>query len=118
MEAWRQWLLGGRKNLVQRENNQIHLTPTGLLMEGVYAHNRLVMSKMAIFHQSCWSALITDSNCKHAKASTLLPFDLERSAQYWDFASTRAIKHAPHGEILGNVLQLMLDSRSHKEQIA
>src|SRR5215831_12427997 len=35
MEAWRQWLLGGRKNLVQRKNNKIHLTPAGLLMEGV-----------------------------------------------------------------------------------
>jgi hypothetical protein len=42
----------------------------------------------------------------------------ERSALYWDFASTGTIKHAPHSEILGNVLQLMLDSRSHKEQIA
>jgi hypothetical protein len=41
MEAWRQWLLGGRK-LFSATNNQTHyepripLTPTGLLMEGDY----------------------------------------------------------------------------------
>jgi hypothetical protein len=34
MEAWRQWLLGGEKNLVQRRTKRIYLTPTGLLMEG------------------------------------------------------------------------------------
>jgi len=27
--------LGGRKNLVQRKNKRIILTPTGLLMEGI-----------------------------------------------------------------------------------
>ena len=41
MEAWRQWLLGGRK-LFSATNNKTHyepripLTPTGLLMEGGY----------------------------------------------------------------------------------
>jgi hypothetical protein len=35
MEAWRQWLLGGRKNNASRSQNKIDLTPTGLLMEGV-----------------------------------------------------------------------------------
>src|SRR5262249_35055970 len=38
MEAWRQWLLGGGKNLVQRKTKRIYLTPTGLLMEGDYTH--------------------------------------------------------------------------------
>jgi len=36
MEGWRQWRLGGRKNLVQRKNERTYLTPTGLLMEGVF----------------------------------------------------------------------------------
>jgi len=37
MEAWRQWPLGGKKKkLVQRSQNKIDLTPTGLLMEGLY----------------------------------------------------------------------------------
>jgi hypothetical protein len=35
MEAWRQWLLGERKNNVSRSQSKIDLTPTGLLMEGV-----------------------------------------------------------------------------------
>jgi hypothetical protein len=34
MEGWRQWQLGGGKNLVQRKDKRTHLTPTGLLMEG------------------------------------------------------------------------------------
>jgi len=34
MEAWRQWLLGERKNNVSRSQSKIDLTPTGLLMEG------------------------------------------------------------------------------------
>ena len=32
------------KNLCLREKRRIHLTPTGLLMEGVYTHNQTVMS--------------------------------------------------------------------------
>jgi hypothetical protein len=39
MEAWRQRLLGGRTNLVQRKTKPTHLTPTGLLMEGDFAQN-------------------------------------------------------------------------------
>ncbi len=39
MEAWRQWQLGRRKNLVQRKTKRILLTPTGLLMEDVYTQN-------------------------------------------------------------------------------
>ena len=35
MEAWRQWQLGRRKNLVQRKTKRILLTPTGLLMEAI-----------------------------------------------------------------------------------
>jgi hypothetical protein len=31
--------LGRRKNLVQRKNDRIDLTPTGLLMEGDYTQN-------------------------------------------------------------------------------
>jgi hypothetical protein len=35
MEGWRQWLTRPEKNLVQPKNKKTHLTPTGLLMEGV-----------------------------------------------------------------------------------
>ena len=38
MEAWRQSLLGEEKKLVQPKNKRTHLTPTGLLMEGDFAH--------------------------------------------------------------------------------
>jgi len=38
MEAWRQWLLGERKNNVSRSQSKIDLTPTGLLMEGDFTH--------------------------------------------------------------------------------
>jgi len=40
MEAWRQWLLGGTK-LPDEDQEQIYLTPTGLLMEGVITSLRL-----------------------------------------------------------------------------
>src|SRR3954468_17856496 len=58
MEAWRQWLLGGRK-LFSATNNKTHyepripLTPTGLLMEGGYTQNpcRAILSAMGIFRQ-------------------------------------------------------------------
>jgi hypothetical protein len=35
MEAWRQWLLGERKNNVSRSQSKMDLTPTGLLMEAL-----------------------------------------------------------------------------------
>ena len=38
MEAWRQWLLGGRKTFVHKKQQRIDLTPTGLLMEGDYTN--------------------------------------------------------------------------------
>ena len=40
----------GRKNIVQRKNKRTHLTPTGLLMEGVSAQNPS-MSDIAMFRQ-------------------------------------------------------------------
>ena len=54
MEAWRQWLLGGRK-LFSATNNKTHyepripLTPTGLLMEGDYTQTPCsgILSEMA-----------------------------------------------------------------------
>jgi hypothetical protein len=36
MEAWRQWLLGGRRKRAYQKQTKITLTPTGLLMEGDY----------------------------------------------------------------------------------
>src|ERR1700730_5938181 len=39
MEAWRQRPLGGRTNVVSRNEQRIDLTPTGLLMEGGYTQN-------------------------------------------------------------------------------
>jgi hypothetical protein len=45
MEAWRQWLLGGKKSFSQKKNTDFNLTPTGLLMEGVKAQkSRRAMS--------------------------------------------------------------------------
>jgi hypothetical protein len=35
MEAWRQRRSGEKKELVEQNENRIHLTPPGLLMEGV-----------------------------------------------------------------------------------
>src|SRR6202008_2766189 len=37
MEAWRQWLLGRQENHVHKKP-RIDLTPTVLLMEGLFAH--------------------------------------------------------------------------------
>src|ERR1039457_3259295 len=54
MEGWRQWRLGGRKNLVQRKNKRTHLTPTGLLIEGDFTQNPRsgwVVSVMGISQQ-------------------------------------------------------------------
>ena len=69
-----------------------------------------------------WSGYAADPALVTVRARSfetkVSPDDAERSALYWDFASGGAIKHAPHGEILGNVLHLMLDSRSHKQQVA
>jgi hypothetical protein len=55
MEAWRQWLLGGRKLFSMTKNKthyepRIPLTPTGLLMEGDFTQNRVV-SEIAMFRQ-------------------------------------------------------------------
>ena len=36
----------------------------------------------------------------------------------WDLATIRAVKHAPHGKILGNVLELMFRSGSYEEEVA
>src|ERR1022692_2526091 len=65
MEGWRQWRLGGRKNLVQRKNKRTHLTPTGLLMEGDYTQNPVNECNGNFSHLSinrpsaCTSPLIT-----------------------------------------------------------
>jgi len=44
MEAWRQWLLGWRKIFVSEKRRRIHLTPTGLLMEGDVATLRFLFA--------------------------------------------------------------------------
>ena len=36
MEAWRQRRAGEKKRRVEQNETRIHLTPTGLLMEGLY----------------------------------------------------------------------------------
>jgi hypothetical protein len=54
MEAWRQRPLGGRRNVVSRNEKRIDLTPTGLLMEGRYTQvtsGKAMMSAIEIFHQ-------------------------------------------------------------------
>jgi hypothetical protein len=40
MEAWRQWLLGRKKNVVQQKQSLYDLTSTGLLMEGDFTHRQ------------------------------------------------------------------------------
>jgi hypothetical protein len=42
------------KNLGQKKCKRILLTPTGLLMEGDFTHNRLVMSVIGIFASSAF----------------------------------------------------------------
>jgi hypothetical protein len=39
------------KKRVPRNNKRIHLTPTGLLMEGVYTQNHSVMNVIGTYHQ-------------------------------------------------------------------
>jgi len=56
MEAWRQWLLGERKNNVSRSQSKIDLTPTGLLIEGDLTQNlkiprSAILSVIAIYRQ-------------------------------------------------------------------
>ena len=56
MEAWRQRPLGGREEKRAEQNEtSIHLTPTGLLMEGVYTHNPIV-GALAMLRQSTLGA--------------------------------------------------------------
>jgi hypothetical protein len=50
MEAWRQRRAGEKKKGVEQYETRIHLTPTGLLMEGVYT-NYSVVSAMAMLRQ-------------------------------------------------------------------
>jgi len=59
MEAWRQWLLGGRKKLVSKKRQRIRLTPTGLLMEGHLTQNpsRGILSANAMLRQpTCYAS--------------------------------------------------------------
>jgi len=37
---------------------------------------------------------------------------------FWDLATIRSVKYAPHGEILGNVLKLMFGSGRYEEEVA
>src|SRR5215475_13602066 len=54
MEAWRQWLLGGRKTLLCDKRTKTHyeprilLTPTGLLMEGDYTPSKVADNPFGI----------------------------------------------------------------------
>src|SRR5205807_3193490 len=41
MEGWRQWQLGGDNIRDQQKTTRTHLTPTGFLMEGDYAHDAI-----------------------------------------------------------------------------
>jgi len=38
----------------------------------------------------------------------------QRNALCWDLATMSAIEYAPQGEVLGNVLKLMLNPRSYE----
>jgi hypothetical protein len=54
MEGWRQRLTRPEKNLVHRKNKRTHLTPTGLLMEGVLASLRFMFAKIGV--ERYWDA--------------------------------------------------------------
>ncbi len=93
MEGWRQWRqLGRRKNLVQRKNKRTHLTPTGLLMEGVCTQNPVV-SVNAISQQlrSGRSRAAALGDQRTSRCDTLLPL-LRRSRRLR--AWTTARRHA------------------------
>jgi hypothetical protein len=47
-------------------------------------------------------------------------FDIldERHVLCWDLAIMRSVKYTPQGEVLGNVLELMLGPRSHEQEVA
>jgi hypothetical protein len=47
-------------------------------------------------------------------------FDIldQRHALCWDLATMRAVKYTPQGDVLGNVLELMLDPRSDEQEVA
>jgi hypothetical protein len=79
MEAWRQWPLGGRKNVVSPNKTRNDLTPPGLLMEGRYTQvpsGKAMMSTMGgCYNSEClirgsaglntWTATLTlhNRNC-------------------------------------------------------
>jgi hypothetical protein len=48
---------------------------------------------------------------------SILP-NQQRHAQCLHLATMGAIEYAPHHKILGNLLDLVLDSRSHEQQVA
>lgn len=49
---------------------------------------------------------------RHSRCNASIGRDLSGLSQ--DLATMRAVEHAPQGEVLGNVLKLMLNSRSHE----
>jgi len=65
MEAWRQWPLGGRRKRAYQKQTKITLTPTGLLMEGGYAHWRgprkgfWALWRFIASWDDCWRLWIT-----------------------------------------------------------
>ncbi len=42
----------------------------------------------------------------------------QRHASCWDLTTMGAVKYTPQGEILGNVLELMLGPRGHEQEVA
>src|ERR1700745_4024919 len=42
----------------------------------------------------------------------------QRHPLCWHLATMRAVKYTPQGEVLGNVLELMLGPRSHEQEVA
>ena len=42
----------------------------------------------------------------------------QHHALYWDLATMGAVKYAPQCQIAGSVLELMLDPRSHEQDVA
>jgi hypothetical protein len=58
-----------------------------------------------------------DDFSRTTETRSLLP-NQQRHAQCLHLATMGAIEYAPHHKILGNLLDLVLDSRRHEQQVA
>jgi len=72
MEAWRQRLTRRRKKPVQQKPRRIHLTPTGLLMEGDYTQDLGATDLSEVT-----GAFSGSLQCRHLRTMVLNPHNFE-----------------------------------------